>query len=237
MNYYNTQARIYWSTTALLGFAVLAFAMTRVAALGISASIEVLIGALAAAVSGMFPIRIPGAKTSVAVADVFVFLLLVHFGPEAAAIAAAAEAGAISVYTSARWTSRLGSPAMAGLAMYVGGVVFAYAQSSLPLANDRSALTSCALGAGAALVYFAIGTLLMASLIRLTRREAIRPILILREYDWLALGYVVSAVGAVLLYTSVVHFGASGMAAAIPLIAVLVGVMHFWFRRSAAASM
>jgi hypothetical protein len=74
--------------------------------------------------SDWLAVRIPGSKISVAGAEIFVLLLLLLHGPAAAALAAACEATTTSARTSKRLTSRLGSPAMAALAMYACGSAF-----------------------------------------------------------------------------------------------------------------
>ena len=113
MDDYTTKAKAYWWATALLGVSALGLAVTDVATLEPRAMVQIVLGAVFAAITGLFPVRIPGAKTSGSAAEIFIFLLLLDFGPGAAAIAAAAEAGVISWRTSSRWTSRMGSPAMA----------------------------------------------------------------------------------------------------------------------------
>src|SRR5947209_20375995 len=79
MDDYTTRAKAYWWATALLGVAALAVAVTNVAALKPSAIVQVVLGTLFAAITGLFPVRVPGAKTSGSVAEIFVFLLLLDF--------------------------------------------------------------------------------------------------------------------------------------------------------------
>jgi len=89
-------------------------------------------------------------------------------GPAAAALAAAAEAAAGSFRTSKRWTSRLGSPAMAGLAMYACGTLYMFGVEFVSVRiGAQSLMTRLLLLFPIALAYFAAGTLLMASLITL----------------------------------------------------------------------
>jgi hypothetical protein len=118
MDDYNASAKAYWWTTTVVGAIALSLALTGVASQPRDAILQIAIGTLFAGLTGAFPIRIPGSKTSITGAELVIFLLLLLYGPAAAAVAAAAEAAVGSWRTSARWTSRLGSPAMAGLAMY-----------------------------------------------------------------------------------------------------------------------
>ena len=137
MDDYTTQAKAYWWVTALSGFTVLGLAFVHVVPLASSAQLQIVLGVVCAALTGLFPVRVPGAKTSGSVAEIFIFMLLLDYGPAAAAIAAAADAGTISWRTSKRWTSRLGSPAMAALAMHGCGSAFEVVRSRLsPVGMD-----------------------------------------------------------------------------------------------------
>jgi diguanylate cyclase (GGDEF)-like protein/PAS domain S-box-containing protein len=235
MHDYTTQAKAYWWATAVLGVVALAFALRGVAALETAAILQVLLGMLFAAIIGLFPVRVPGAKTSGSAAEIFVFLLLLDFGPEAAVIAAAAEAGVISWRTSARWTSRIGSPAMAALAMSACGTAFSLAQAHLPIdASGTGAMFALLLALSVA--YFAAGTLLMASLIKLKRGEPIVPLRILRDHAWLGLAYAGSGSIAGLLHTSFGRFGFSVIFAAAPVIAALLATLRVFFRHLEAES-
>jgi hypothetical protein len=186
MDDYTTQAKAYWWTTAVLGTVALGYAVANVAALSPVAMLQVLLGTLFAAITGLFPVRVPGSKTSGSAAEIFIFLLLLDFGPYAAVVAAAAEAGVISWRTSARWTSRIGSPAMAAIAMSTCGSAFSYTQARLSMASPGATF---ALLLALSIAYFAAGTVLMTSLITLKRGEPIRPLRILRDHAWLGLEY------------------------------------------------
>ncbi len=236
MDDYTTKAKAYWWATALLGVSALGLAVAGVATLEPRAIVQIVLGALFAAITGLFPVRIPGAKTSGSAAEIFIFLLLLDFGPGAAAIAAAAEAGVISWRTSSRWTSRMGSPAMAALAMYGCGTVFAYAQANLPIPGAYAVGSKFGLLLALALVYFAAGTLLMASLIKLKRGEPIRPFRILRDHAWLGLAYAGSGAIAGMLHTSFGRFEFSVLFAAAPIIAAFLATLHVYFRHAEAES-
>jgi len=81
MQDYTPSARFYWWTTFLLGTAVLRLAGVQIAGLSAPAILQVLAGAALAAVTGLFPVRVPGRKTSIAGAEIFVFLLLLYDSP------------------------------------------------------------------------------------------------------------------------------------------------------------
>jgi diguanylate cyclase (GGDEF)-like protein/PAS domain S-box-containing protein len=231
MDDYTRQAKAYWWVTTLSGFVVLGLSVARIAPLEPNAQFQILLGVVLAALTGLFPVRIPGAKTSGSVAEIFIFLLLLDYGPAAAAIAAAAEAGTISWRTSNRWTSRLGSPAMAALAMHGCGSAFAMARAHLPPETTHVGLLFVLLLL-LSLAYFAAGTLLMASLIKLKRGEPVQPLQILREHSWLAIGYAGSGSIAGLLHTTFGRFEVSVIFAAAPIIAVLLATVHIYFRHA-----
>ena len=231
MDDYTPQAKAYWWVAALSGFTVLGLSVARIAPLGPAAQMQILLGVVFATLTGLFPARVPGAKTSGSVAEIFVFLLLLDYGPAAAAIAAAAEAGTISWRTSNRWTSRLGSPAMAALAMHACGSGFEVAREHLaPEASQVGPMFALLLLMS--LAYFAAGTLLMASLIKLKRGEPVQPLQILRDHGWLAVGYAGSAAIAGLLHTAFGRFEVSVIFAAAPIIAVMLATLHIYFRHA-----
>jgi diguanylate cyclase (GGDEF)-like protein/PAS domain S-box-containing protein len=234
MDDYTPQAKAYWWTTALLGLGMLVLAATDVGTLDRGAIIQVVLGSLFAAMTGWFPVRIPGARTSSSAAEIFVFLLLLDFGPGAAAIAAAAESAVISWRTSGRWTSRLGSPAMAALAMYTCGKIFTYAMAHVPIVGANGAGTKFALLFAVALAYFAAGTLLTTTLIKLKRGERVQPLRILRNHAWLGLAYTVSGAIAGLLHTSFGRFEFSEVFAAVPIIAAFIATLNVYFRHAEA---
>ncbi len=232
MHDYNPPAKAFWVTTFMLGSVVLGISVANVASLDTKAILQVLAGVAIAAVTGLFPVRIPGAKTSVAGAEIFVFLLLLLHGPGAAAIAAACEAAVGSWRTSARWTSRLGSPAMAALAMYGCGSALTLLVPGLRnLVGAGSGLLFVLLLL-AAFAYFATSTLLMASLISLKRGEPVEPVRILREHVWLGLAYAASASISGLVYVTFDAFGTTVLLAALPIIAMFLSTLHFYFRQA-----
>src|ERR1041384_4485095 len=54
-------------------------------------------------ISSRFAIRVPRVNTTITVADTFVFLTLLLYGPEAAVIVAAADGLSAGFYLSKRW--------------------------------------------------------------------------------------------------------------------------------------
>ena len=103
MDDYSPQAKVYWWVMTTFGALILAISVFQVAGMERAVLLQVALGILVAALIGIFPVRIPGANTSLAGAEIFIFLLLLLHGPAACALAAAAEAAVGSWRTSRRW--------------------------------------------------------------------------------------------------------------------------------------
>jgi PAS domain S-box-containing protein len=223
MDDYNWSAKTYWWITAILGATVIALAVRSIAALPAASIAQVFVGVLIAGVTGAYPHRIPGGKTSITGAEIFIFLVLLMNGPAAATLAAAAEAAVGSYRTSKRWTSRLGSPAMASLAMHASSTLYLAAGDFVTARiGGPSLLTQLLLLFPLAVAYFAAGTLLMASLITLKQRQPLRPWEILSGHSWMALVNLASAALAALLFAGYETLGVGVFLAALP---VIGGVM------------
>jgi diguanylate cyclase (GGDEF)-like protein/PAS domain S-box-containing protein len=230
MHDYTPAAKLYWWATFILGMRVLGFAAAQAAMLEGRALFEIVGRSAVAAMTGLFPVRIPGRKTSVAGAEIFVFLLLLLHGPGAAAIAAASEAAVGSWRTSKRMTSRLGSPAMAALAMYGCGSAFKLIATAT-FGADSAGATMVALLA-TALGYFASNTLLMASLLSLKQGVPVRPLAAVTSRGWLAVSFAASACIAGLVWTTNGVFGAIVLLLAVPIIAMFLSTMYLFFRQA-----
>jgi PAS domain S-box-containing protein len=235
MGDYTAQAKAYWWTTSLVGAAALGLALLNVAQFDRATLLQVVGGTAIAALAGLFPVRIPGTKTSLAGAELFIFLLLLVHGPAAATIAAAAEAAVGSFRTSKRWTSRIGSPAMAALAMYGCGTAFVLATDAV---RNEGVLGNSWLFAGLlifALGYFACNALLTMTLIALKQGEPVDVRRVLGANSWIGIAYMASASNAGLVYVSFERFGTPVLLATVPILALFLVTIHARFRRSEAA--
>src|SRR5829696_1359283 len=102
MRDYTPAARAYWWGTVVAGYATLGWALGHIASQDASIQLQVFGLAIAAAIVGLFPVRIPGTKMSVAAGEIFIFLALLLNGPLAGVIAAALEGFVASWRTSRR---------------------------------------------------------------------------------------------------------------------------------------
>jgi diguanylate cyclase (GGDEF)-like protein/PAS domain S-box-containing protein len=226
MDDYNLSAKAYWWITAILGAAVFVLALVSVAALPYPSIAQITLGVAITGLIAAFPHRMPGGKMSITGTEIFIFLVLLMNGPAAATLAAAAEGFFGSVRTSKRWTSRLGSPAMASLAMYACGTVFATGMDLVTThLGPPSLTTELLLLFPAAIAYFATGTLLMASLITLKQQTPLRPMEILFNHSWMGLVYLANAAVAALLFAGYEYLGFGVFLAALPVIGIVM-LMH-----------
>ena len=228
MQDYNPVARRYWWAVTLCGMAALAWSMANVIAIDGKFLIQVLVGAAVAAIVGLFPVRIPGAKTSIAGAEIFIFLVMLLYGAQAAVIAAAFEGLVASWRTSKRWTSRLGTPAMASIAMLACASAFQYLRSHL---EHESGAVMITLLFGFAALYFIANTLLTSTLFALKTRSPFTPLKWLRNFGWIGLAYLTGASIAGLLYVSFQQFGLPVLLVSVPVIAMFLSTLHSYFQR------
>ena len=230
MQDYSPAARRYWWIVMFLGVWALVYAVSKVGQLEGVQLLQVLMGALVAVVVGFFPVLIPGAKTAIAGGEIFIFLVLLIYGAPAAVLAAAVEGTVASWRSSKRWTSRIGTPAMASLAMLVCGLLFDTARALLAKAGFNSAMLLAAAMAFAVL-YWIANTLLTSSLIALKRGAPIAPKHWLRDMSWIGLAYVTGASIASVLFFSFDHFGLPALLIAVPLIVMFISSLHFYFQQ------
>ena len=229
MQDYSPAARRYWWIVVFLGVWALIYSISRVAQFEGEQLLQVLAGALVAAIVGLFPVRIPGAKTAIAGAEIFIFLVLLVYGAPAAVLAAAVEGTVASWRSSRRWTSRIGTPAMASLAMLVCGSLFELTRALMVKAGLNSASLLVAVMAFAVL-YWVANIVLTSTLIALKRGTGFTPQRWLKDMSWIGLAYAAGASIACILYFSFDHFGLPALLISVPLIVMLISSLHFYFQ-------
>jgi diguanylate cyclase (GGDEF)-like protein/PAS domain S-box-containing protein len=230
MKDYTPAAKRYWWTVVFLGVWALVYSIARIGQLEGAVLAQVLFGATVAAIVGLFPVRIPGAKTAIAGGEIFIFLMLLLYGVPAAVLAAALEGAVASWRASKRWTSRVVAPAMASLAMLVCATLFEVARDQAIAAGFNGGVI-LALVLVFAAVYFIANTLLTSTLIALKRNEPLRPARWIRELSWIGLAYLTGASIAGLLFVSFEHFGMPALMVSVPLITMFLSTLHFHFQR------
>ena len=226
---YNRKATAYWWSMALLGLWVLSGAVASVAQMDVQALQQVAaIGALAV-LAGFFPISIPRSKNSFVAGEIFIFLLFLLQGLEAAVLAAAAESFVGSYRSSKRWSSRLISPALSGLAMHVAGslvgLVGLVGGSQAALGSLDSALLPLLAGA-LALLYFAANSSLVYTVVLLKNNASLDLRAFAASFTPVALAFSANALVAALLFMAVQSNGLGVLFGALPVLLTLLCVVH-----------
>lgn len=228
---YNRAASVYWWLATVLGHVFLLYCLVQVVALPGVAVLQVAIAMMLAVAAGLFPVRITGIKVSFAAGELFIFLVLLLHGAAAAAAVAAAEAAVGSYRTSRRWTSRLGSPAMATLAMGASGSLFDLGRGIFAPSGGEHAVVLLALAMAASLLYFLCSATLMSGVARLRRGD---PLLqlddVVSTFHWVGIAYAASAMFAVLVYLVYRQVGGSVLLVMSPLVTLLLLALHFYYR-------
>jgi diguanylate cyclase (GGDEF)-like protein/PAS domain S-box-containing protein len=227
---YNRAATAYWWTVVLLGVAVLSWSLAWTCKQPPLVGLQVALGAAVAMLAGSFPVRVPRSKHVFAAGEIFIFLLLLVHGPEAATLAAAGEAGVGALRTSKRWSSRIASPSMSALALFSVG-------SLLGLVLGRTGSNAGAMIAATllfAIGYFVLNTLLVTALPRLKRGESLHWSDLFGHFSWVGVVYAGSAVVAALLNLTYRQSGVGVLMGMVPLLAMMLATLHYFFRQQEA---
>jgi diguanylate cyclase (GGDEF)-like protein/putative nucleotidyltransferase with HDIG domain len=181
--------------------------------------------------AALHPIRIPGTTTSITPNDIFIFLAALFWGAAAATLVGATDAVAASFKSSRRWTSRIGSPALMSIAVFLSASLFERGVEwlrELQLFNSALLFTSLL---AFALVYFSLISSLLAAHTALKNRARFFAGW-LRNYGWAVLTYTASASTAGLIYLAISYYGISSLLAAGPIVAIIFATCHFYFKQA-----
>ena len=232
---YNRKATAYWWTMVLLGAVTIAYSLQRVAALPGDTLWQPIACVVIATMAGAFPLRIPRSTNSFAAGEIFIFLLLLLYGPAAAALASAGEALVGSWLTSKRWSSRIASPAMAAAAMFLAGSLLHGTVAELKARGLFSEGMLLAASMVFAIAYFVVNTLLVTLVGHLKRNEWPQLRVFLGSFGWVGFTYSGSALIAALLELTFQSFGVGVLIAAVPIITMLLTTLHYYFRQQEAS--
>ncbi len=230
---YNAAAIAYWIALVSAGALALGYALTALTSFSAEQIWQVLSIAVIAAIVGMFPLRVPKSKNSIAAGDIFIFLLLPLHGVAAAVLAAVAEAAVCAWRTSNRWSSRIASPAAAAVAMLACGSGYEAGMTALAGVGGDGVMFGALLLF--ALAYFVISPTLVTGVIYLKRRRWPTLPEWLNDYAWLGMGYLASASVAGVLYLAFRQFGVVTVVIAAPMIAMFLTTVHYYFAQQEAA--
>ncbi len=231
---YNRKATIYWWTMVVLGSVALVGAVWEVQQLSLGVIAQIVLGTAFAVAAGFFPVRIPGSKNSFVAGEVFIFLLLLIHGPGAATVAAAGESFVGSFRSSKRWTSRIGSLAMAALAMSIAGHVMElgmiWSDGRSSIAPALVLLIACLVAVG----YFMLNTVFVSLVITFKRGERFNLRHHVTNFGSVGIAFGGSALIAALLHLTVRQSGMSVLFGALPVVAMLLTTVHYFMRQQEA---
>jgi diguanylate cyclase (GGDEF)-like protein/PAS domain S-box-containing protein len=232
---YNRKAAVYWWTMVLMGAVVLTASVRSVAALATPQILQIAAGVAVATLAGFFPVRVPRSKNSFAAGEIYIFLLLAIHGPPAAVLGAACEAGLGAYRTSKRWSSRICSPAIAGLAMFVCGWMFDVTGKVLRptglLGPGGFMLLLMLLGA----IYAFVNSTLITAVAKLKRGEAVTIGNWFGEWGWVGLTFTSAGALASLLFLTFKQFGVPVLIVSVPMLAMFLTTLHYFLAQQASA--
>ena len=232
---YNRAATQYWWLAVGAGGAVLLYSAAWLLRQPWTVALQVAAALLLAVGSGLFPVRVPGTRISIAAGEIFIFLLLLVAGPQAAAIVAAGEVAVGAWRMSRRWTSRLISPAVSALSMASMGGLLQWALARMAGAGLRHAAAELAVTMLFAVLYFFVNTTLLAGSQHLKRGEPFFQVRgVVSVYRWVGMAYAGSASVAMLLHITWRQQGVGVLLVMVPLLAMLLVTLHFYFRQQEA---
>ncbi len=232
---YNRKATTYWWAMVLLGSGALAHSMWAVSSMPFLVVLQIVVGGLLAVVAGFFPVRIPGSKNSFVAGEIFIFLLLLMHGPQAATIAAAGEAFIGAFRSSKRWTSRIASPAMAALAMLLAGLLMNALFGMMTTRKVEAPGLLLLAAMVVSLTHFVANTLFVSLVFTLKRNERFDVREFIGSFGSIGIAYGGSALIAALLFLTVENSGISVLFGALPVIAMLLTTVHYFLRQQEAA--
>ena len=227
---YSPRARGYWIVLVALGAAAFAGSAWNVTGLNPHMLGTFGIGILAVSLAGLFPVVMPGSRLALAGGELFIFLILLLCGVQAAVVVAACEAAVISWRASNKWTSRIGGPALASLSMAACGNGFMALVAALEHGHVPSVAVLFGSLAVFAFAYAALSTLLMSSLISLMRNQPIRLGQWFKDYAWVGLAYAACASIAGILFITSRSIGLIAIVVAVPIVSMFLATLHFYLR-------
>ncbi len=228
---YNRKATAYWWTIVLLGVAVLLHTVAWMTDQPTSVWLQVAAGVVIAMLAGFFPVRVPRSTISFAAGEVFIFLLLLLHGPGAAAVGAAGEGLVGALRTSKRWTSRVVTPTSAALSIYIAGTIL---DALLDRLSTNAGVVLVATMVFA-MIYFVLNTMLIGAIPRLKRNERLQWNDLVAVFGWIGMANAASGAVAALLFLTYRSSGTGVLMAMVPILAMLLATLHYFFRQQEAA--
>jgi diguanylate cyclase (GGDEF)-like protein/PAS domain S-box-containing protein len=231
---YNAAATRFWLLLVAAGGLSLGLSAVGLAQTAAGELWQILGWLLIVAVAAAFPIQIPRSKLSIATGDVVIYLLLPLYGMAAAVLAAALEGLVAASRSSARLTSRVGTPAAHAAGMCVGGAAFQIVQAQLAAADLPPPAAHLAALAAAALLHFVVSTAALTQVIYLKRGLRLSLGDWYANSSWVGTLHLISAVLAGMLSLNAQQFGRSAVAVGVFIIGLSLALLRAHFRQQIA---
>jgi len=171
-------------------------------------------------ISSRIAIKVPRVNTTITVADSFVFLTLLLYGPEAAVIVAAADGLSAGLHLSKRWITVLFNAAAAGSAAFITGAIASVLFGRAFHVDTESLSISVVLLSTVAVTQYAAHTWIVAICLAC---KSDRPIwqTWTKHYLWSSLTYFVGAfvAGSIIKLEGTISFYA--VLAPLPIISII----------------
>ncbi len=220
-------ASVFVATVSVAGIAAVAVSV-RALLLQSTTPVEWVLFAILTIASGMLTLKMPAIDATFSVSEAFAFASVLLFGPAVGAVTLALDGIRISLRWRMSLTKTVFNFANLGLSIWAGGHVFFALSGVQPLyggpAPPGSALAYAALMVA---VYFAVNTMLTATVIALSSKRSVATVW-RQHYLPLLPSYVAGAAVAMLLVLAFreVHF------TAVALILPLLVICYLMFRSS-----
>mgnify|MGYP000919527025 CR=1 FL=1 len=233
---YNRKAAALWWGAVVVGYAVVLGCFVQLTRTMTWLDwAQLLAGMVLAMLAGMFPLRVPGTKSSFVAGEIFIFLVLLFQGPLAATLAVAGEAAVGASRTSKRWTSRIVSPAIAAISMFGAGSLLEWSAGWITTTGWERAAPLLAAMLLFAAAYFLISAILLSGVPRLKRGESFVDLpQILDGLRWVYMAYFGGATVATLLFITYRHSGVAVLMVVAPILVLMLVALHFYFREQEA---
>ncbi|HYP53120.1 MAG TPA: diguanylate cyclase [Pyrinomonadaceae bacterium] len=238
MSDYNRAAKLYWFALVAVGVVVGAAAALGALPFGGAewAQFVVLLSLLV--ISSARPLRIPNTISTVTAADTFIFLGAIFLGTPAAVLLGMLESLRSAFRSSRRATSRLVSPAVMGLTVFLSSNVFYWSLRETTGRHLDRVGTNSELGldqllvplVAMALVQYVANGVLVAAFSALKSRRSIW--LCWREgYLWTSWTFFAAAVAAGFVYEAIKSFGLLHVILSVPVIVATYATYKTYFER------
>ncbi|NRF72156.1 GGDEF domain-containing protein [Aquincola sp. S2] len=229
---YNRKAALFWWIVVVLGVAALGHSLWTQRAASPSTWLHIAVGASLAMLASYFPIRGRNSDMAYSAGDVFLFVILLMQGPQAAAIAGAAEAIVGAWRSTPRWTGRIVSPAIAAINMLCTGSLLHWAVLNTGARADVVLGGSLLFGYG----HFLLNMVVMNAIVLLLREERPRWSQLFGALGWLGIAGTLSAIVAASLYLVFLRTGYGVLLATLPLLGLVLATQFFYFRQQEEAA-